>query len=160
MKKTAIVLLACMLLMGACAAETEDVAFTYFSYDHRGTSTDEIYGYCLRAGEDGFTAELEFHVGQQVYTLPALEADYMALEQIITEHDLLSWNGFSGSDPFMMDGEGFGLYIILTDDIHIAASGSNCWPDGFDEAEQAIEKVFGQILARNEIDPEADWMED
>lgn len=157
MMKKMIVLLVCMLLLGSCAAETMDVPFVYFSYDHRGTSTDEIYGYCLWAEEDGFTAELEYHVGRQVYTLPALEEDYQALMQIIIEHDLLSWNGFSESDPLMMDGEGFGLYIILDNDIHIAASGSNCWPLGFDEAEQAIEKVFEEILVRNEIDPEADW---
>lgn len=157
MKITAIVLLLCMLLTGACAAETMNVPFVFFSYDHRGSSTDEIYGYCMKANKDGFTAELEFHVGQQVYTLPALEEDYAALEQIIIEHDLQSWNGFSGSDPFIMDGEGFGLYIVFEDNSELIASGSNRWPDGFDEAEQAIENVFTQILVRNKIDPEADW---
>ena len=52
--------------------------------------------------------------------------------------DIYSWDGYKESNDEMLDGMGFMLYATFSDGTVINASGSNCFPENFEEFESAI----------------------
>ncbi len=56
---------------------------------------------------------------------------YNEIAQLAGAAGVPSWDGFSGSDPNVMDGYGFNLEAELPDGSSIYASGSNKFPDGY-----------------------------
>lgn len=139
----------------ASTAES-DIAFDYFCYYNSGSSTYEIYSY--EVGRDEETGEwtviCELHCGYDTYTLPA-DAELMnKLTGIIDTHALRKWDGFSASDSMVLDGSGFSLEVDFADGSAIYAHGSNSFPDGFNEAKQAIDELFSEYLEKNGITPE------
>ena len=48
------------------------------------------------------------------------------------------WNGFSGSNPNVLDGEMFSLEIELEDGSLISAHGSNAYPDNYQKFEKCL----------------------
>jgi len=139
----------------ASTAES-DIAFDYFCYYNSGSSTYEIYSY--EVGRDEETGEwtviCELHCGYDTYTLPA-DAELMnKLTEIMDAHTLRQWDGFSASDSMVLDGSGFSLEVDFADGSSIDAHGSNSFPDGFNEAKQAIDELFRTYLEKNGITPE------
>ena len=139
----------------ASAAEP-DVAFDYFCYSNSGSSTYEIYSYEVGRNEETgeWTVICEFHCEYDTYTLPA-DAELMnKLTEIMDAHTLRQWDGFSASDSMVLDGSGFSLEVDFADGSSIDAHGSNSFPDGFNEAKQAIDELFRTYLEKNGITPE------
>ena len=68
-----------------------------------------------------------------------------ALMKVIDDCDLASWDGFSGSQPFVLDGESFWLDFTLTDGTRVHASGDNVFPEHYFEAMGEIWKILIQI---------------
>ena len=139
----------------ASTAES-DIAFDYFCYSNSGSSTYEIYSY--EVGRDEETGEwtviCELHCGYDTYTLPA-DAELMnKLTEIMDAHTLRQWDGFSASDSMVLDGSGFSLEVDFEDGSAVYAQGSNSFPDGFNEAKQAIDGLFRTYLEKNGITPE------
>lgn len=139
----------------ACTAEP-DAAFHYFCYSNSGSSTYEIYSYEVGRDEDTgeWTVICELHCGYDTYSLPADEELMHKLTEIIDEHALREWDGFSASDSMMLDGSGFSLEVDFADGSAVYAHGSNSFPDGFNEAKQAIDELFRTYLEKNGITPE------
>lgn len=52
--------------------------------------------------------------------------------------DIYSWDGYKKSNDEMLDGMGFMLYATFSDGTVINASGSNCFPENFEEFESVI----------------------
>lgn len=70
-----------------------------------------------------------------------------ALMRIVEKYDIAGWNGFHGNDPYILDGEDFGLSVSLSDGTEIFASGSNAFPDHYHDATSEI------ITLLEEADP-------
>ncbi|MBR5289079.1 MAG: hypothetical protein IKU34_10915 [Clostridia bacterium] len=68
------------------------------------------------------------------------------IADILREHDVLSWDGFSGHDPLIDDGESFTLTIAFDDGTTISARGTNRRPKGMGQAMREIENLFDQLL--------------
>ena len=66
---------------------------------------------------------------------------YNEIAALAGSYGLRSWDGFSGSDPDVLDGYGFSMYATLADGTEIHASGSNKFPDGY----------YGFVMALREI---------
>lgn len=139
----------------ASTAES-DIAFDYFCYSNSGSSTYEIYSY--EVGKDEETGELvviyELHCGNETYELPADAELMQELQLLIDQHELRKWDGFSKTDSMVLDGSGFSLEVDFADGTSIAARGSNSFPDGFGEAQSAIDELFHSYLEKNGITPE------
>ena len=56
---------------------------------------------------------------------------YEHVAELAGKYNLASWDGFSGSDPNVLDGYGFTLEAVLADGTTIFASGSNKFPEGY-----------------------------
>ncbi len=64
------------------------------------------------------------------------------LSRIVIDYDLEDWDGFRGSDPRVLDGEGFTLQLTFADGRTVYASGENKFPDRYHSASNAIEELF------------------
>ncbi|MCR5485844.1 MAG: hypothetical protein K6F09_09650 [Clostridiales bacterium] len=66
------------------------------------------------------------------------ETVYRTLAGLLNECDTESWDGFSGSDPRVLDGSSFTFEAKLKDGKRIYASGSNAFPDGYRTFENGL----------------------
>ena len=57
-----------------------------------------------------------------------------AIVEVIDTYDMASWDGFSESRDFVLDGEGFWLDFTLTDGTRVHASGDNAFPEHYFDA--------------------------
>ena len=64
------------------------------------------------------------------------------LQRIVEEFDMASWDGFSGSNPNVLDGESFRLDIEFDDGTSVHASGTNAFPDGYRRAMDRVEELL------------------
>ena len=69
-----------------------------------------------------------------------------ALEGIIEEYGLISWDGFDESDSNALDGEGFCLDIAWEDGAAVHAAGDNAFPNGYFDAADAIEDLLCAVI--------------
>ena len=83
------------------------------------------------------------------YNGPARHLDeetVQELQQIIEIYDVLSWDGFEGSNPYVLDGEGFRLDIEFSDGVKVHATGDNSFPEHYFDASYAMESLLEQAF--------------
>lgn len=150
------------VMLSACSGQTKETVpastaslrkealeITEFSFFHTGMSSEECFQYSVCKTEDGvrlYTEEL-FSGGLIVDTI----VDETVLEQlgeIAGEYDIESWDGFDENDKYVMDGSNFELSVVLEDGRTIFARGSNCFPDGYADAEWEIRELFESLIDR------------
>lgn len=74
-----------------------------------------------------------------------------ALTQVIDTYDMASWDGFSESRRFVLDGESFWLDFTLTDGTRMHARGENVFPEHYFDAMGAMWNILSRI-AEEETD--------
>ena len=85
--------------------------------------------YEITMEEDGYCLSVNGKPAQPVRT-DAVNA----LLNVIETYEMISWDGFSESRSFVLDGEGFRLDFSLTDGTEVHASGDNAFPDHYFDA--------------------------
>ena len=98
--------------------------------------TPEKDGYLLTIDED------------RVGSISREEVD--ALCAVIEKYDLVAWDGFSGSTPFVLDGEGFLLEFTLTDGTTVRAAGDNAFPPDYFNAMGELCGILDDAASRLE----------
>jgi hypothetical protein len=72
---------------------------------------------------------------------------YKYLAQKFRQLKVDKWDGFSKSDPNVLDGNSFSLEIELAGGSTISAHGSNAYPENFSEFRKLIEEaVYGPVV--------------
>ena len=66
---------------------------------------------------------------------------YDDLAEKLEKLGVRKWDGFSGSDPNVMDGTMFSLEIEMTDGSSIHAHGTNAYPENYHEFESMLHKL-------------------
>ena len=91
----------------------------------------EIYydSYRITLEKDGYHVSVSDGPAQPFSTGAA-----EALMQVIDAWDVVSWDGFSESRRYVLDGEGFWLDLALTDGTRISARGDNAFPEHYFDA--------------------------
>ena len=143
MKKWIVLLLAvvCLVILSAAAAEggaDGDRILTRFELT-RSTDLPSVC-YEIFLLEDGYYLSRYDGAAQ-----PAETETVRALQKLLEEYGVFSWDGFSGSNSHVLDGEGFRLYIGFSDGTSVQASGSNDFPDGYFDAADAMEELLSGI---------------
>ena len=85
--------------------------------------------YEITMEEDGYRLSVNGEPAQPVGT-DAVNA----LMNVIDTYEMISWDGFSKSRSFVLDGEGFRLDFTLTDGTGVHATGDNAFPDHYFDA--------------------------
>jgi len=136
-----------------------DSPIVYFDYSHNGSISYDIYSYeVIRNEETGeMTVNYSLNCGYETYTLPADAEMMQALAELIDNHSLQKWDGFSETNSWVLDGSGFSLNVRFEDGDGITASGSNSFPNGYSDASSAIDELFQHYLKENGITPEGGY---
>ena len=77
--------------------------------------------------------------------LPVSTDTVNTLMDVIDAYDVASWDGFSQSQSFVLDGEEFWLDFTLTDGTSVHACGDNVFPEHYFEAMGAMWDILSQI---------------
>ena len=127
------------------AIPDEEIKITSFSFWSSGSSADSFRNYSLM--RDGESARLiaDFITRDPVDVIVEEEA-IAQLEGIVIQYQLSAWNGFDEVDNRVSDGSNFTLSIELENGKSIYAHGSNAFPQGFGEAEDAISMFFESLI--------------
>lgn len=144
------------LMGGGLAGRTGSDALVGFSYRTSGMSAEEIRAYGVRTEGGRCLADIELYCCLEYADVPLEDEEVRRLERLIADFGLWDWNGFSVSNPDVLDGESFSLSASFADGREIKAWGSNSFPAGYFDAAQAIEEFFADVMARRGIDPESD----
>lgn len=70
---------------------------------------------------------------------PSLAAEMI---RVVEECGMKRWDGFRGSNPYVLDGESFSLTMEFSDGTTVYASGENSFPDGYGEASARLDEIF------------------
>ena len=72
------------------------------------------------------------------------KSEYRSFAEKLDKLGVRSWDGFSKSDPDVLDGSSFSLEIVLADGKTMHAHGCNAYPKNYREFEKMLnEAVFG-----------------
>lgn len=64
------------------------------------------------------------------------------LGQVVSDCGMEGWNGVYSTEYEVLDGECFSLELEFADGVTVSASGSNAFPEGYDEATGAMDDIF------------------
>lgn len=136
--RTLVILVTTVLLTVICQAEgpnsTDDLTLKYINLTLGGYNIP----YCIemRAGDEGADAIIGSWGAEIEIKLPI---EYMSQAQaLIEEYRVFDWDGFSGSDSTILDGEDFSFNAEFSDGSTIYASGSNYFPDNYKDFKYAL----------------------
>ena len=82
-----------------------------------------------------------------------VSVDFELLEEVrdlLFRHGVDGWDGFSESNPDVLDGEGFSLTLTLDDGSTVQASGENSFPPGYYEAVRELTARLSDAFAAAE----------
>ena len=148
MKKIMAVILAILCAVSFAAAEgkqgeavpEQEQRLSYFWFTYGG--------YMPSVNYEVFTLQDEYYlcIGEG----PSLKIDSSvaeALSGIIASYGLVSWDGFNENDPYVLDGEGFSMRLVLSDGTQAEASGENSFPDGYHSVKNEILELLDSAAA-------------
>jgi len=129
------------------------IAFTFF---HRGGSAAEHYYHIFREG-DVIYLQLERPLDDDTdpVLIPIDEDVLSGLQEVIDKHQMHRWHGFVETNPNALpstEKDQFTLSIIYDNPAPngticvISAYGDNAFPDGFEEAEEALVEFFDNFI--------------
>lgn len=146
------ILLLGMLLLSSCAGMVHtDAPMEHFTFSHFGMSTGSIYTMTAERTDSGWKAHFDLFCTHE-FEVPLQQAEADELVRLMDELNLWKWNGFDRADRRVEDGEGFSLNVRFADGTKISASGDNAFPEGYADAEEAIRRIFIELLEKNGID--------
>ena len=153
MKKLAVLvclLLGAVFLLNGCQKAAPDVkppsALTYLSFSESSSYFKRVQGYEFRAEDGKTTAYFYMANEEEPYPVPVDQAWVDTLGGFISHYEMMSWNGFSGSAPGLLDGTQFDVAFTFADGTAVHASGYGRFPEGYGEASDAIDAHFMQLL--------------
>ena len=139
-------------LLGGCQRKRlkEDVLVESFSYETIGTAMGSETELSIVREGDGFAVTQSSGGGHTVRSAYVEQAVGGQVTDILRAHNALSWNGFAQSDPHMLAGTSFTLFIAFDDGTTISARGTNSYPKGLSAAVQEIRDLFDRFLRESE----------
>lgn len=128
----------------------EDVLVESFSYETIGTAMGSETEISIVREGDGFTVTQSFGGGRTVRRAYVGQTVGAQATDILRAHNAFAWNGFAKSDPHILDGTSFTLFIAFDDGTTISARGTNSYPKGLSAAVREIRDLFDRFLREPE----------
>lgn len=88
---------------------------------------------------------------------PADPETVQALERILSEYHVDAWDGFSGSDPYVLDGEMFWFSVEYSDGTSVHAHGDNDFPENYFAASGEIEELLYREPSVPSVSPAGEY---
>lgn len=146
-------LLGAAFLLGGCGNPAPDEkppsALTFLSFSESSSYFKRVQGYEFRAEDGKATAYFYMANEEEPYPVPVEQSWVDQLEGFISRYNMISWDGFRGSDPMLLDGTQFSIDLAFADGTAVRASGYGQFPAGYGEASEALDAHFMQLLPEN-----------
>ena len=121
---------------------------TYLSFSEGSSYFKRVQSYEFRMEEGKTTVFFWLGNEEEPYPIPVKQAWVNTLTGFIRQYDMMSWDGFSGSDPDLLDGTHFQMDFSFLDGTTVHASGYGMFPGNYSEATSAIDAHFMQLLPK------------
>ena len=131
------------------AAPVSAAPLSYLYFCERSSYVKPVDGYEFRAEDGKNTAYFLLSYTEEPYTVPVEQPWVDTLNSFVAQYGILSWDGFSGSAPGLLDGTSFGFELTLMDGTSVQAGGYGDFPDNYGDASAAIENHFLQLLPQD-----------
>ena len=128
---------------GKTAKEIKDIKYFSFNYSV-GYYANANWSYVLELKDGAWAAEVKPNgVAPEDAEKYTVGEDFVrSLEDFLKEKKVGAWDGFDKADKYVLDGDSFSLYIRMTDDQSVSASGYMEWPEGYKEVQGGIDALF------------------
>ena len=133
-------ILAVLLLRVTSVRAAEEVKSFFFSTN--GSSVDQ----CISYEFDREKMTLVWTAPNVMREAKVSPAQYARLCALAEELGLKAWNGFHGTNPNVLDGDGFGVHIVFAGGDKVDASGYMEFPQGYRMAKNALFSFFEGVL--------------
>ena len=157
MKKT-LIIGGLIMVCGAFATMNLDSVFAQepqgklvrFNFGLNGTEYKSGYRYAARFKNDELYVHMYYYTSQGIVEKKrAINGDKQflkGLDAVIKDQKIYNWDGFHKSATHVLDGEGFGFRATYNtgaeDPVVLKASGSNAFPENYQEVSGAVGKYF------------------
>jgi len=144
-----ILLFLAVALLGGCQRKrlAQDVLLESFCYETRGTAMGSETSLSIVREGEGFIVTQSSGGGQIVHTAYVGRETVAQATDILRAHNVLSWNEYAESNPLVLDGTSFSLFIVFDDGTTISARGTNSYPKGLSAAVREIQSLFDRFLS-------------
>ena len=132
---------AVLLLWSAVAAGAAEGVESFF-FSTNGSSMDK----CISYDFDRAKMTLVWTAPNVMREAKVSPAQYARLCALADELGLKVWNGFHGTNPNVLDGDGFGVHIVFAGGDKVDASGYMEFPQGYRMAKNALFSFFEGVL--------------
>ena len=131
------------------AIDVSSLSDLYFSYG----PTDIYHGdnaYSLRLGDTPNEIIVGYkESGNEEAEEKIVDEGFLTkLIEIIEKNGVNRWDGFNGSDSYILDGSAFGLEISTKDGKNLSAHGHMTYPDGFFDFNKEIIELFATVFEK------------
>lgn len=110
---------------------TPEYSINSFSYSYNNSFGDGSYSVEIEKNEGKYTFLYSEKMSKYSFEPVQMDEEAMlALEKACQKNRINEWNGFHESDPEVLDGDGFSLFVGYEEG-NISVSGSNCSPAGY-----------------------------
>lgn len=134
--------------LAAPVEETPEVVS--FSFSRSGSSCEQARSYRMEKTERGCFVWIELYYTYTI-VLPLNDGDVQAFSALTEELELSAWDGFSGTDADVLDGESFSMSVSFADGSVISAGGTNCFPERYYENKEKLEEFFFSLIKEFDI---------
>ena len=119
------------------------------SLEYRESDGRSMYGaleYTYHCGKDcTLTTKPKGVKDEDALKVEVTKEEQEELLELVKKYKVASWDGFKGSDKYVLDGSSFTLSIKTKDDVTIYASGYMKYPRNFHNFMKELEELFARI---------------
>ena len=145
------VLLMCLLFTG-CGKKAKITSLESLSYSFTDNMSRFGHGRLeIRLKGDTYTATVKLvdEPDESEKTVRLAPEKVLALEELLRQYDVGSWNGFDKNNKAVLDGRSFSLSVKMAEEQEISARGYMKWPKNYSEVAGALKALMQELAAGN-----------
>ena len=70
---------------------------------------------------------------------------------VLNKYEVSNWDGYSKSDPNVLDGDSFSFSLYEKDGTNISASGYMMWPDHYRDVKTELKEIFDSFIKEGDF---------
>lgn len=139
-----VIVLSVLFFGGRKPVKIGEIRYFSFSYS-AGYAAYSNVNYKLELKDGVYTATVKpLDEPDEVAKVFSVDESFVReLEQFLIDNKVGKWNGFKKASKMILDGDGFSLYIAMTDGTSLDASGYMKWPKNYAVVKGGIDALFG-----------------
>ena len=142
-----LVLLLCIRVFLKKEVTISDLQYMRFHYT-RGYAMNADVSYEINCDNGNCTAIYKpYGVSNDNAMKKSVDSEFLKkIENLFQKYEVGRWNGFNGNNKYVLDGDSFGLYVIMNDGSRVEASGYMKWPRNYSDVCNELDFIFEELF--------------